>query len=41
MDSKDLLYSTGNSILSRDVTLMTKVCRVKAMVPVVMYGCES
>ena len=27
---------------SRDITLPTKVCRVKAMVfPVVMYGCES
>ena len=32
-----------NSIFkSRDVTLPTKVCIVKAMVfPVVMYGCES
>ena len=32
-----------DSILkSRDVTLSTKVCLVKAMVfPVVMYGCES
>ena len=32
-----------NSILkSRDVTLPTKVCLVKAMIfPVVMYGCES
>ena len=32
-----------NSILkSRDITLPTKVCLVKAMVfPVVMYGCES
>ena len=27
---------------SKDVTLLTKVCTVKAMVfPVVMYGCES
>ena len=27
---------------SRDVTLLTKICLVKAMVfPVVMYGCES
>ena len=27
---------------SRDLTLLTKVCLVKAMVfPVVMYGCES
>ena len=32
-----------DSILkSRDVTLLTKVCLVKAMVfPVSMYGCES
>ena len=31
-----------NSILSRDITLPTKVRLVKAMVfPVVMYGCES
>ena len=31
-----------DSVLSRDITLMTKVCIVKAMVfPVVMYGCES
>ena len=27
---------------SRDITLLTKICPVKAMVfPVVMYGCES
>ena len=27
---------------SRDITMLTKVCLVKAMVfPVVMYGCES
>ena len=26
----------------RDITLLTDVCRIKAMVfPVVMYGCES
>ena len=32
-----------DSILkSRDITLPTKVCLVKAMVfPMVMYGCES
>ena len=31
-----------DSILSRDITLPTKVRLVKAMVfPVVMYGCES
>ena len=35
--------SNGCRILkSRDITLPTKVCIVKAMVfPVVMYGCES
>ena len=35
--------SNLDSILkSRDITLLTKVCLVKAMVfPVVMYGCES
>ena len=35
--------SNQNSIFkSRDITLPTKVCLVKAMVfPVVMYGCES
>ena len=27
---------------SKDITLLTKVCLVKAMLfPVVMYGCES
>ena len=27
---------------SRDITFLTKVCLVKAMIfPVVMYGCES
>ena len=31
-----------NILTSRDITLPTKVCLVKAMVfPVVMYGCES
>ena len=31
----------GNIFKSRDITLLTKVCIVKAMVfPVVMYGCE-
>ena len=32
-----------NSILkNRDTTLVTKICKVKAMVfPVVTYGCES
>ena len=32
----------GSILESRDITLPTKVCIVKAMVyPVVMYGCES
>ena len=37
------VMSTLDSILkSRDITLPTKVCLVKAMVfPVVMYACES
>ena len=31
-----------NILKSRDITLPTQVCLVKAMVfPVVMYGCES
>ena len=36
-------YDQPDSILkSRDITLLTKVCLVKAMVfPVVMYGCKS
>ena len=35
--------TNGDSILkSRNITLPTKVCLVKALVfPVVMYGCES
>ena len=37
------VISNLDSILrSRDITLLTKVCLVKAIVfPVVMYGCES
>ena len=37
------LRTNLDSILkSRDITLSTKICLVKAMVfPVVMYGCES
>ena len=36
-------YDQLDSIFkSRDITLPTKICLVKAMVfPVVMYGCES
>ena len=37
------IYDNLDSVLkSRDITLLTKVCIVKAMVfPIVMYGCES
>ena len=37
------VMTNQDSILkSRDITLQTKVCLVKAMVfPLVMYGCES
>ena len=45
LQSDSLLSEPPNldSVLkSSDITLLTKVCRVKAMVfPVVMYGCES
>ena len=41
--TKEQARTNLDSILkSRDITLPTKVCLVKAMVfPVVMYGCES
>ena len=36
------MMSLDSILKSRDIILLTKVCRVKAMVfPVVMYGCES
>ena len=36
------MTNLDNILKSRDITLSTKVCLVKAMVfPVVMYGCES
>ena len=36
------MANLNNILKSRDITLSTKVCLVKAMVfPVVMYGCES
>ena len=35
-------YDQDSTLKSRDITLPTKVCLVKAMVfPVIMYGCES
>ena len=39
---KKVMTNLDSILKSRDVTLSTKVCRVKAVVfPVVMYGCES
>ena len=36
------MTNLGSILKSRDITLPTKVCLVKAMVfPVAMYGCES
>ena len=35
-------YDKHSVLKSRDITLLTKVCIVKAVVfPVIMYGCES
>ena len=37
-----VMTNHDSTFKSRDITLPTKVCLVKAMVfPVVMYGCES
>ena len=39
---RKLMTNLDSILQSRDITLPTKVCLVKAMVfPVVMYGCES
>ena len=39
---RKVMTNLDNLLKSRDITLTTKVCLVKAMVfPVVMYGCES
>ena len=36
------MTNLGRVLKSRNITLLTKVCIVKAMIfPVVMYGCES
>ena len=38
---RKVMTNLDNMLKSRDITLPTKVCLVKAMVfPVVMYGCE-
>ena len=39
---RKVMTNLDNIFKSRDITLPTKVCLVKAVVfPVVMYGCES
>ena len=39
---RKVMTNLDNILKSRDITLPTKVCLLKAMVfPVVMYGCES
>ena len=39
---RKVMTNLDNILQSRDITLSTKVCLVKAMIfPVVMYGCES
>ena len=39
---RKVMTNLDSTLKSRDITLSTKVCLVKAMVfPVVMYGCES
>ena len=39
---RKILTNLDSILNSKDITLLTKVCLVKAMVfPVVMYGCES
>ena len=39
---RNVITNLDSILKSRDITLPTKICLVKAMVfPVVMYGCES
>ena len=39
---EEKLWQTYSTLKSRDITLPTKVCKVKVMIfPVVMYGCEN
>ena len=38
---REVMINLDSILKSRDITLPTKVCLVKAMVfPVIMYGCE-
>ena len=42
LHGRKVMTNLDNILKSRDITLPTKVCLVKAMVfPLVMYGCES
>ena len=42
LEEKEPNLNLNSLFKSRDITLATKVCLVKAMIfPVVMYGCES
>ena len=42
LHGRKVVTNLDSILRSRDITLPTKVCIVKAMVfPVVMYGCES
>ena len=39
---RKVMTNPGSVLKSRDITLLTKVCTVKAMIfLVVMYGCQS
>ena len=39
---RKVMTNLDSILKSRDITLPTKVCLVKAMVfPIIMYGCES
>ena len=39
---RKIMTNLDSSLKSRDITLPTKVCLVKAIVfPVIMYGCEN
>ena len=42
LPERKIMTNLDSILKSRDITLATNICLVKAMVfPVVMYGCES
>ena len=42
LHGRKAVTNLDNILKSKDITLLTKVCLVRAMVfPVVMYGCET